>query len=219
MFPVRVWFCKQDSAKYISHLDLNRLFTRAFNRSELNIWYTEGFNPHPFITFALPLSLGQESVCEIMDFKMNDHMPLNVIMDTLNNVLPPDIKILSAACPMLKAKEIGFAAYDVYLPIKDDNSIKNATEILRNEEPLTVTKKTKSSETVVNLKEHLKISEKDIIIKKDSLLIKPLLPAGSEQNFNPNLIVQGIENRLNEHFSFVKIVRKNIYDKKMQEFK
>ena len=57
MIDVRTVFEKKGRAKYISHLDLNRFMMRAFRRSGLPIWYTEGFNPHPYATFALALSL------------------------------------------------------------------------------------------------------------------------------------------------------------------
>ena len=61
---VRVWFHKTGPIRYISHLDLMRTMTRAIRRSGIDLWYTEGFNPHPYMTFALPLSLGMQSVCE-----------------------------------------------------------------------------------------------------------------------------------------------------------
>ena len=64
---VRVLFSKTGRARYISHLDLNRAMTRAMRRAEIPLWYTEGFNRHAYLTFAAPLSLGTESVCERMD--------------------------------------------------------------------------------------------------------------------------------------------------------
>ena len=72
MRNVRVWFKKEGTAKYISHLDLNRNMLRIIHMAKLPIWYTEGFNPHPFITFALPLSLGFSGLRESMDFKLLD---------------------------------------------------------------------------------------------------------------------------------------------------
>ena len=59
MVDVRLWFQKCGDARYISHLDLSRCMQRALKRSGLPIWYTEGFNPHAYVTFALPLSMGQ----------------------------------------------------------------------------------------------------------------------------------------------------------------
>ena len=63
----RVFYTKTGRAKYISHLDVTRCFQRALQRAGLSVWYTEGFNPHSYLTFTLPLSLGYESLCESMD--------------------------------------------------------------------------------------------------------------------------------------------------------
>lgn len=62
MTTVRIFYKKLDVAKYISHLDMQRCMQRAVKRAKLPVWYTEGFNPHPYITFALPISLGIESI-------------------------------------------------------------------------------------------------------------------------------------------------------------
>ena len=58
MFEVRLWLSKQGRIKYVSHLDMFRLMQRAVRRAEIPLWYTEGFNPHPYISFLLALSLG-----------------------------------------------------------------------------------------------------------------------------------------------------------------
>ena len=72
---VRVWFSKTGTARYISHLDLNRCMSRAFHKAKLPLWYTEGFNPHVFLTFAAPLSLGFEGRRESMDIRLIEEMP------------------------------------------------------------------------------------------------------------------------------------------------
>ena len=69
MTTIRVWFTKTGEASYISLLDLQRVMQRALKRSGLPVWYTLGFNPHIYMTFAAPLSLGQESLAETVDFK------------------------------------------------------------------------------------------------------------------------------------------------------
>ena len=71
----RVFYTKTGRLKYISHLDVNRLMQRALKRSGLPVWYSEGFNPHIYITFALPLALGLESRYEIMDFRLTANLP------------------------------------------------------------------------------------------------------------------------------------------------
>jgi len=220
MFPVRIWFTKRGRAKYISHLDLNRLFIRAFNRSGLNIWYTEGFNPHPFISFALPLSLGQESNCEIMDFKMNDTTPLETVKETLNRALPEGIQVVFIAAPLLKAKEIGFAAYDVTLiSDKGIEAYKACKVLLLDSTPMVVTKKTKSSQSEIDLKVKLTLKEEDIAALDDRLQIRLVLPAGAGENINPALVVEALSTQTGTDFVRTRIVRTVIYDKNGKEFK
>ena len=72
MREVRLRFSKTGRLKYISHLDINRAMSRAFKRAEIPLWYTEGFNPHPYMSFSLPLSLGVESLCESVDIRLID---------------------------------------------------------------------------------------------------------------------------------------------------
>ena len=75
MQTIRVWFAKREEACYISHLDLQRVVQRALKRSGVPVWYTQGFNPHIYLTFALPLPLGQQSITECFDFKTEHPLP------------------------------------------------------------------------------------------------------------------------------------------------
>ena len=72
---VRIWFTKTGEASYISLLDLQRVMQRALKRSGLPVWYTLGFNPHIYMTFACPLPLGQESLVESVDVKTETEAP------------------------------------------------------------------------------------------------------------------------------------------------
>ena len=86
MKNVRIWFKKDYECRYISHLDLNRCMLRALHKSKLPIWHTEGFNPHPFVTFPLPLSLGFRGTNECMDVKLeDDNYSYEEIITKLNN--------------------------------------------------------------------------------------------------------------------------------------
>ena len=94
---VRLFFTKTGFAKYISHLDLMRCMSRAVKRAGIPLWYTEGFNPHLFMTFARPLSLGQESLCEVVDVRLVGEMTFKDIQTRLNETLPKDITVVSKA--------------------------------------------------------------------------------------------------------------------------
>lgn len=66
----RIWFQKTGRVKFISHLDLTRCFARAFTRARIPLWYTEGFNPRPYMNFSMPLTLGVEGMREAVDIRM-----------------------------------------------------------------------------------------------------------------------------------------------------
>lgn len=102
MKNVRIRFEKTGRAKYISHLDLNRTMTRALRRAELPIWYTEGFNRHPYITFAAPLSLGYEGLRESMDFRLEEEVADGEVVDRLNGVMPEGLRVVSCAEAVMK---------------------------------------------------------------------------------------------------------------------
>lgn len=89
----RALFEKVGSARFISHLDLMRLFQRAFKRAGLPLTHTQGFNPRPSVSIALPLSLGAESHCELLDFDLESPVPPEDIRNRLNAALIDGIRV------------------------------------------------------------------------------------------------------------------------------
>lgn len=90
---VRAEYTKLGMIRYISHLDLVRLFERAIERAKIPVIYSEGFNPHPKFTLGNPLSLGVESQSEFMDIQVEDGYPLEEMKDRLNRELPQGVAI------------------------------------------------------------------------------------------------------------------------------
>ena len=138
---VRITFRKYGRARYISHLDLNRTMTRAVRRAELPIWYTEGFNRHPYITFASPLSLGYEGERETMDLRLEDEMDMTELRRRLNAVMPEGLEILDAAWAVQKPKEVDRAVYRLAVDCTADD-----VQALLNQATVTVLKRTKKKE-------------------------------------------------------------------------
>ena len=98
MITVRISFEKKNEASYISLLDLQRVMQRVLKRSGLPVWHTLGFNPHIYMTFACPLSLGQESECECVDVKTEAEAPDFAQWKTaLNAIMPAGIVITRVA--------------------------------------------------------------------------------------------------------------------------
>ena len=110
---VRVFYRKLGRIKYISHLDLVRCVSRCLKRSGLPVWHTLGFNPHIYVTFALPLALGYESECESMDFRLVQALPLQQVVDRLNQVFPQGLEAYHAAPVVQKPEAIAWAEYEI----------------------------------------------------------------------------------------------------------
>ena len=119
----RLLFEKTGNAVWISHLDLMRLFQRAFKRAGLPLVHSKGFNPRPSVSIALPLSVGIGSGCELLDFDLEgDKVPNDQILEKLNAALVPGIKVLRVYDDGLKIKHLSlleckvFFEYDAGVP-------------------------------------------------------------------------------------------------------
>ncbi|MBQ0098624.1 MAG: TIGR03936 family radical SAM-associated protein [Oscillospiraceae bacterium] len=210
MKNARIWFEKRDECKYISHLDLNRVMMRAIQKSKLPVWYTEGFNIHPYITFALPLSLGFVGVREPMDCRIeDDNFDFMTIPELLNPCLPNGIKVISANEPKYKAGDISSAEYKISLVsnyISNEELYSSFTELLKKDEIL-IEKKTKKGVKTVNLKEQILSFD---ISNSDKICLTLVLPCGSTNNVNPNLLIKAYENAMQNEV-FAEIIRTDIF--------
>ncbi len=217
---VRVWYTKDNECKYISHLDLNRVMMRAIQKGKINIWHTEGFNPHPFITFALPLSLGFKGVKETMDMRLLDDEYNKVdIISKFNDCLPQGIRVFDITEPVMKAGKIVKALFEIV--IKDENTdvdtlYNNFQELLSKKEILVMKKTKKKGLKEIDIKQHIikyKVADYNNYIK-----CRVLLPAGSTTNINPTLIVNAYNSKFDSDV-FYQITRVDIFDKEGNSFK
>ena len=113
---------------------------RALRRAHVPAWYTEGFSPHLFVTFALPLSLGQEGERESMDIRLPEDYPLDQAAEALGKALPQGLCVLGASLPEKKPGDIAAARFRI------EFSGEGASETvygLLGEAELSVVKKTK----------------------------------------------------------------------------
>ncbi len=116
----RLLFTKTGDAIWMSHLDLMRLFQRAFNRAGLPLTHTKGFNPRPSVSIALPLSVGVESQCELLDFDLEgESVPFGEIKDRLNAALVPGVQVLDCYDNGKKLKELRYLSCAVALEYDD----------------------------------------------------------------------------------------------------
>ncbi len=112
----RLLFFKTGDAIWMSHLDLMRLFQRSFKRAGLPLTHTKGFNPRPSVSIALPLSVGVESQCELLDFDLEgEALSCEEIMARLNNVLVPGVAVLDCYAEGRKIKHLAYLDTQVEL--------------------------------------------------------------------------------------------------------
>ena len=151
---LRALFQKTGNAVYISHLDLMRLFQRAFKRAGLPLTHTQGFNPRPSVSIALPLSLGVESQCELLDFELEtDAFSNEEICTRLNQALVEGVHILSVYSGGGKIKNLAYLDCAVLLEY-DAGVPQNAAEqieALFSREEVTVEKKGKKGVVEQNI--------------------------------------------------------------------
>ena len=211
MRTIRVWFSKSGDACYISHLDLQRVMHRSLAKAQIPAWYSQGFNPHIYLTFALPLPLGQESVCEAMDFKTeNDTLSLEEVKEKLNAALPLGLRVLNVTEAADKAGDIAAAQYTMWLP--DAADVRAAVEKYNSCENAFVSKIGKQNgrktEKQMDLKPHL--DKLCWIAEDEKLRFELTLPAGSSVNFNPGLLVQYLQAVCETDLSAASILRTGV---------
>lgn len=209
LIRVRATFEKCGRAKYISHLDLNRCMLRTFRRSRLPIWYTEGFNPHPYYSFALALSLGFESSCEILDFNLNEDIPFDEIRDRLNAVMPEGMRIVRVAEQKQKITAITEAEYSFSLVSDDIAGLYDDIGRMLELPEILIKKKTKKGMKMVDIKPDMQI--KSCEKGENSIDMSMRLPAGTQTNLNPTLFIESLKNFSNISFEAEKIRRTGIF--------
>lgn len=192
MRNVRVFFKKYGRVRFTSHLDMNRYMIHAIRRSHLPVWYTEGFNPHPYITFALPLSLGFESDYEVMDFRLTDDSVTDEeVVSALSHVLPEGLEVFRAAEQIKKPGKITAASFEIFFENTDSHFANDLAELLKRES-ITVEKKGKKGKiSIVELGGRFK--ELSIEKVQDGAVMRITLPAGGSDNINPQLYLSAAE--------------------------
>ena len=143
----RLLFSKTGRAKYISHLDLMRTFQRAFSRAGIQIKHTEGFNPHPFVSIALPLSVGYSSQCEILEFGLVGGASYEEVPAKLTAAMPEGIIIHECYPAERKLKELASLNYimNFEYPGGRPQEAEPAMIELLNKESLVIRKKSNKS--------------------------------------------------------------------------
>lgn len=210
MLKYVIKFAKKGYIKYTSHLDMVKIFERAFKRSSLNLKYSQGFNPHPKLIFAQPLSLGYTSCSEFLEFELKEETSLisaDRIAQELQNMLPEGFEILKIT--VLKEGEkpfsnISLAEYRINFP-RDLNIKKEDIENFFNLDEIIVKKKKKTRKGRGKRKrEMVEVDVKPFINGFNEIVsrgegIEKLevgLKCGNDGALNPSLMLQALFNFL-----------------------
>lgn len=209
----RALFEKTGNAVWISHLDLMRLFQRAFKRAGLPLTHTQGFNPRPSVSIALPLSVGVESACELLDFDLDGvQVSCDEICDRLNAALVEGVRAISVYEDGSKIKNLALLRSVVTLEY--DNGVpEGAGERLKElfaRECLTVEKKGKNG--IVEQDIIPMIRSLDVTVGEREVDIE-LLACCQNPTLNPMQLHGAIARYLPELMpDFAKCRRVEIYD-------
>lgn len=217
----RLLFEKKGNAVWMSHLDLMRLFQRAFKRAGLPLKHTQGFNPRPSVSIALPLSVGVESNCEILDFELDGMTVTNEdILTRLNSALVNGVSVLDVYENGQKIKNLAFLQcrvtmeYDNGIP---ECGVAQIRQLFAAQE-LIVEKHSKNgvqNQNIIPMIRTLEISMFDNNIVQLRGVICCQNPT-----LNPSMLTQAIERYLPQWKpDFSKCCREEIFDHENQIFR
>ena len=213
MSKLRLLFVKEAQASYISHLDLMRTFHRVFPRAGLSLRHSNGFHPHPLLSIVLPLPVGQESDCELLDFETVEDSDGAGVADALNTGMPAGIRVLDCYPVVRPVKELAYIRAEMELDYDrgvPEGAIR-AVEALFAREEVLVEKRTKHKELaqidIAPLIREMTLTEQDGSILADAVV------AAQNPGLNPAYLAQAIERELPAlKPDFVRVRRTEIYD-------
>jgi len=190
----RIKFIKTGNVRFIGHLDLMSLFNMAIKRANIPIAYSEGFNPHQLLSFALPLSLGYHSNGEYLDLSLTEAYDCKKLVDSLNAAMPDGIKMITAARmpddSKSAASTISSCAYTVVLPSEFKISDATAKDFIAQRE-IIISKKTKKNLADVDISSDIldfNIYATDECVEK----LHMRLSAGPERSIRADSVVKAL---------------------------
>lgn len=221
MREVRLRFSKTGQAKYISHLDTNRVFSRAFARAKINLWYTQGFNPRPYMSFSLPLSLGVESYCENVDIRIIDDLTDEEIKARVNDALPLGIRIIDVYDDFMDCHDIMYSDYVYKFEFNDNELALEKIKAVLESDAIMAQKKAKQGKRRVLKETDIKqfIVKYNISIRDDNIILNIRLLAGPDKNLNPTLLFDTIIRLIDMDYEWKSIGRINLLTKDFKEYK
>ncbi len=192
----RVKFNKEDDMIYISHLDIQKVLQRAFRRAGISLVHSQGFNPHPKISYGNALALGTESQGEYFDVETCDDMETSEFLDAMNNTLPKGIKFLEAkeitSQEQSLAKIIEYGEYLFTIELEkalDKNFVKERLLNFLSQEEILITKKNKKGKMVESdIRPMIKVLDL-VDLNEENIIFEAILSTGSKANLNTSILI------------------------------
>lgn len=217
----RLLFEKTGNAVWISHLDLMRLFQRAFKRAGLHLQHTQGFNPRASVSIALPLSVGVESYCELLDFDLDgDTVSCDELKERLNRCLTDGVSVVDVYENGKKLRDL--TQLECRLIMEYDSGIPDGTadriRSLFHQMELIVPKKTKNGiqeQNIIPMIHALSITEQG----RNTLVLDARISC-QNPTLNPSQLTAAIAMYLPEYQpDFTKCTRIALYDQQGNQFR
>lgn len=213
MRTIRIRFTKYNEGAYVSLLDLQRIMGRAMRQANVPAWYSQGFNPHIYMTFAAPLALGHYSLCEAMDFKTeSDAESFDEYAEKLSKALPKGIDVTAIHEALTSHDSIAYAEYEISFSNEYAADFKSSCEKYNALDKAEIEKKSKRGTKTINLKEYLP----NIAVNDNTAVM--LLPAGNTLNINPELIINFLQGIGGAPTQYAKILRKRLVTNSFEDF-
>ena len=217
----RALFEKTGNAVYISHLDLMRLFQRAFKRARLPLTHTQGYNPRPSVSIALPMSVGVESRCELLDFNLDgEAVPCGEIKERLNQVLVEGVRVREVYEEGGKIKNIALLDCKVHMEYAQGIPVDAAEQIsaMLKRSSLFVEKKGKNGITQQDIAPLIRSFK--IYAEDDDTLCLSARICCQNPTLNPAQIVAAVERYLPDcKPDFARFCRQEIYNENEKIFR
>lgn len=209
MAKLRLMFCKEGRAVYMSHLDLLRTFQRVFLRQGLVLKHSQGFHPHPILSFALPLPVGQSSQCEVLDFEVTGDVDCAALPEQLNAFMPEGIRTVACCPPVHPVRDLAALRCEVEL-VYDDGvpaGAADAVYALLTRESVVIQKRTKRK-ALADVDIRPMLLQLRPIEEEDGLMRLSADVAAQNPGLNPALLAAAIERYLPELMpDFVRVRR------------
>lgn len=192
MYKVRVSFYKKGYAKFVSHLDLMRMFQRIFKIAGVDITFSQGFNPHPKMSIAYPLPVGVTSDEEYLDIQLNAMPDYERLVEQINSAMPKDIQIIRAWEPIEQMNLLCLSKYTVKITLQEKlERFEQLLNEFKNKVDIVVDKKTKKGIANVDIKPWIKAVD---ILENDgiNITLNMILSTGEKANLKATNVLDAL---------------------------